>query len=207
MVFMEDSVRAADIALERGVDAGLHLNFTEEFSARSSLRAPRDAQGPLIRYLRRGRFAPAVFNPLLVTAFRDSFEAQVEEFHRLYGCKPDRVDGHHHMHLCANVMVQRLLPAGVLVRGSFSFEAHERSWLNRTYRRFTNAMLKRRHVVPDYLFSLVPLDTVHRLPRIFALGRKAFVEIETHPANDDEYRFLQSDVIPQQLRSASSSAR
>src|ERR1051326_6627341 len=33
MVFMEDSERAAEIAQERKVDAGLHLNFTTAFSA------------------------------------------------------------------------------------------------------------------------------------------------------------------------------
>src|SRR5213594_3601887 len=33
MVFMEDSERAAAIARERGIDAGLHLNFTTSFSA------------------------------------------------------------------------------------------------------------------------------------------------------------------------------
>lgn len=33
MVFMQDSERAAILALQRGVDAGLHLNFTSRFSA------------------------------------------------------------------------------------------------------------------------------------------------------------------------------
>src|SRR5712671_5161398 len=33
MVFMEDSERAAAIAQERGIDAGLHLNLTTSFSA------------------------------------------------------------------------------------------------------------------------------------------------------------------------------
>jgi predicted glycoside hydrolase/deacetylase ChbG (UPF0249 family) len=31
MVFMEDSVRAAALARERGIDTGLHLNFTTPF--------------------------------------------------------------------------------------------------------------------------------------------------------------------------------
>src|SRR6266480_4217678 len=33
MVFMADSERAADTARERGIDAGLHVNFTTPFSA------------------------------------------------------------------------------------------------------------------------------------------------------------------------------
>jgi chitin disaccharide deacetylase len=33
MVFMEDSERAAAIARERGIDAGLHLNLTAPFTA------------------------------------------------------------------------------------------------------------------------------------------------------------------------------
>src|SRR5216683_6712469 len=35
MVLMEDSERAATVARERGIDAGLHLNFTTSFSARN----------------------------------------------------------------------------------------------------------------------------------------------------------------------------
>ena len=48
-------------------------------------------------------------------------KAQLEEFERLYGRAPNRIDGHHHAHLCANVVLAGLLPAGTIVRRNFSF--------------------------------------------------------------------------------------
>jgi hypothetical protein len=65
MVFMEDSERAAAIARERGIDAGLHLNFTTPFSAPSCPARLVECQCKLARYLRRHRFAPTVFLPLV----------------------------------------------------------------------------------------------------------------------------------------------
>ena len=109
---------------------------------------------------------------------------------RLYGAAPERIDGHHHMHLCANVQFQRLLPAGTLVRRNFSFQRGEKSAWNRFYRRLGDAMLSRRHRVVDYLFPLAPVEPVARLERIFSLAREFVVEVETHPVNRLEHRFL-----------------
>src|SRR5580700_2369503 len=63
MVFMEDSVRAATLASERGIDAGLHLNFTTPFSAQDCPAALAQHQQPLARYLLRHRLAQVVFHP------------------------------------------------------------------------------------------------------------------------------------------------
>ena len=38
MVFMADSERAAELAKENELDVGLHLNFTERFTGRTSAR-------------------------------------------------------------------------------------------------------------------------------------------------------------------------
>ncbi len=51
-------------------------------------------------------------------------------------------------------------------------------------------MLARRHALTDYFFSLPPLEPRERLERIAALARDYYVEVETHPINADEYRFL-----------------
>lgn len=191
MVFMEDSERAADIARERGIDTGLHLNFTTSFSGPGSRPQLVLHQERVARYLRGNRLAQALFHPGLVRSFQYIVTAQWDEFSRLYGAQPGRLDGHHHMHLCANVLLQSLLPAGIIVRRNFSFQLGEKGFLNRSYRMVIDSWLARSHPMTDYFFSLPPLESP-RVERIAALAREAVVEVETHPINPDEYRFLLS---------------
>ena len=191
MVFMEDSERAAELALEHGLTVGLHLNFTSAFTAVGCSPLLEEQQSPVSRYLRRHRLAMAVFHPGLMRKFDYLVSAQIDEFRRLYGCAPDRIDGHHHMHLCANVLMLKLLPAGTLVRRNFSFDRVEKSVWNRRYRRFWDERLVRRHQVFDYFFSLPPMNP-ERLHRIYDLARNASVEVETHPVNDTEHKYLTS---------------
>ena len=190
MVFMEDSERAATLARERGIDAGLHLNFTTSFSAEGCPAGLAERQEELRRYLLRHRLAQVVFHPGLIRSFEYVVAAQLDEFRRLYGGDPDRLDGHHHMHLCANVLLGGLLPPGTLVRRNFSFQPGEKSLWNRLYRKAVDRMLARRHRLLDFFFSLAPLELPSRLQRIFSLARQFVVEVETHPVNPEEYRFL-----------------
>jgi len=190
MVFMEDSDRAAAVALEHAIDAGLHLNFTSPFTASACPAGVVDRQRRIAAYLGRHRLAQLVFNPALVNTFEYVVAAQIDEYRRLYGADPTRLDGHHHMHLCANVLLQGLLPPGTLVRRNFSFQAGEKGIVNRTYRRFVDGRLVRHHRLADYLFLLAPLDAPGRLQRILGLAREHVIEVETHPVQPDEYRFL-----------------
>jgi len=190
MVFMEDSKRAAAIAREKGIDAGLHLNFTTPFSAVNCRPELREHQHRLSRYLLGHRLAQAVFSPALARSFEYVVAAQRAEYVRLYGNEPRRIDGHHHMHLCSNVLLGFLLPPKTFVRRNFSFEIGEKSPLNRFYRRVIDSVLARRHRLTDYFFSLAPLRPTSRLQRIFSLARQFTVELETHPVNRTEYHFL-----------------
>lgn len=190
MVFMEDSVRAAALARERGIDAGLHLNFTTPFSTVSCPAMLREHQHGIARRLLRHRLAQMIFYPDLIRSFEYVVSAQLDEFHRLYETAPRRLDGHHHMHLCANVLWGGLLPGGTIVRRSFSFDRGEKSWANRFYRRAVDYSLARRHFLPDFLFSLMPLEPEVRLERIFSLAHRFVVEVETHPINLREHQFL-----------------
>src|SRR4029077_15738727 len=111
MVFMEDSERAADLAKEHELDVGLHLNFTEPFTGSDrSNNALAEHHGKTIRYLMGNKYAQLVYNPLLRGAFGYSYEAQAREFVRLFGKPPSHIDGHHHMHLCANVLLSDIIP-------------------------------------------------------------------------------------------------
>ncbi len=190
MVFMEDSERAATVARERGIASGLHLNLTTPFSAPGCPVRLQERQQELARYLMQHRLAQVVFHPGLIRSFEYVVVEQLDEFRRLYGADPDKLDGHHHMHLCANVLFQGLLPSGTLVRRNFSFLRGEKSLWNRLHRRFVDSMLARRHRLVDFFFSLAPLEPPGRLQRIFSLARQFVVEVETHPTQEDEYRFL-----------------
>jgi hypothetical protein len=190
MVFMQDSERAAAIAQERGIDAGLHLNFTTPFSASRTPTHLAEHQLRLSRYLLWRRLGQCVFHPGLAASFEYVVKAQLEEFRRLYGEEARRIDGHHHMHLCANVLFGGLLPAGTIVRRNFSFPPGEKSWGNRLYRKIVDRVLARRHSLVDYFFSLLPLDPSSRLDQIVSLARHSVVELEAHPMQAEEYAFL-----------------
>lgn len=189
MVFMEDSERAAAIARERGMNTGLHLNLTTPFSAPFCPPKLKDHQQELSHYLRRHSFARAAYYPWLGRSFNYVVNAQIEEYSRIYGKEPERLDGHHHMHLCANVLFRSLLPLGTIVRRHFSWEPREKPLRNLFFRKFTDALLARRHRLVDFFFSLPPLEPA-RLQRIFSLACHFVVEVETHPADPNEYRFL-----------------
>jgi chitin disaccharide deacetylase len=192
MVFMEDSERAAAIARERGIDTGLHLNLTTPFSAASCPRELKEHQQKTAKYLCGFSFARAIYHPWLATSFEYAVKTQIEEYSRLYGAEPKRFDGHHHMHLSANVLLGNLLPRGASVRRHFSHESGEKPLRNALFRKFTDELLTRDHPLVDFFFALPPLEPAGRLQCIFSLAQRFVVEVETHPVNLDEYSFLTS---------------
>ena len=129
MVFMANSERAAELAKENQVDAGLHLNFSETFTGKNNSKRLSECHNRLVRYLRRNKYSQLFYNPFLRKAFSYSYQAQVEEFERLFGKPPSYIDGHHHMHLCANLLLSKLIPAGMKIRRNFSFWPGEKSWV------------------------------------------------------------------------------
>jgi predicted glycoside hydrolase/deacetylase ChbG (UPF0249 family) len=199
MVFMEDSERAAALARERGIEAGLHLNFTTSFLASRCSSRLLEHQQQIARHLLRHRLAQILFNPVLMSSFRYVVAAQLDEFRRIYGADAQRLDGHHHMHLCANVLWQRLLPAGTIVRRNFSFDRGEKAIWNRFYRQAVDRKLARRHRLTDFFFSLPPLNPSARLEHIYSLARRQVVELETHPANPAEYQYLVAGEMLRQI--------
>ncbi len=192
MVFMEDSERAAVVARQENIDSGLHLNFTTEFSAVQVPSRLVEHQKEIARTLNKNRLAQALYHPRLTASFEYVVKAQIEEFVRIYGGVPDRFDGHHHMHLCANVICQELLPVRSIVRRNLSFGSGEKRFVNRFYRRIQDQRLAQRHRLADYFFDMQPVEPGARLERIFALGMRFNVEVETHPIREEEYRFLMS---------------
>jgi hypothetical protein len=190
MVFMEDSERAASIAREQALDIGLHLNLSAQFSALAVPTRLAAHHKKIREYLCANRVARVMYHPGLADSFEYVVTHQLEEFCRLYGRMPDRIDGHHHMHLAANVLLQRLLPGGTIVRPHFSHESGEKVFRNSIFRLYSSALLYRRYRVTEFFFSLSPLAPAARIQRLFVLAQRFTVELETHPINTDEYRFL-----------------
>src|SRR6059058_791652 len=181
MVFMEDSERAAELAKENELDVGLHLNFTEEFTANKYPETLGSCHRNIVRFLTGNRYAQLFYNPLLRKEFVDSYEAQAREFARLYRKPPSHIDGHHHMHLCANLLLSDVIPSGVKMRRNFSFWPGEKSLFNRTYRSLVDLWLARRYQLPDYFFDLTQSIQQKKLDRVAGLARSSNVELMTHP--------------------------
>jgi len=193
MVFMEDSVRAADIANDAGIDVGLHLNLSQQFTGEGCAELLQKYHTRIAHYLMRNKYTFLFYNPVLRKQFRYIYQAQLEEFFRLYGRPPSHIDGHHHMHLCTNMLLDRVIPNNEKVRRNFSFWPGEKSFLNRMYRRIVDRWLDSRYFVTDYFFALPQVLQTNRLMRVIELSKVATVELMTHPANSKEYDYLMSD--------------
>src|SRR4029453_3552657 len=176
MVFMRDSERAAKLATDYQLhDVGLHLNFSEEFTHRKCPKTLKESHKRIIKFLRRNKYAQVLYNPLLREAFAYSYHAQVDEFVQLFQKPPSHIDGHHHMHLCANVLLSNLIPVGMKIRRNFSFRPEEKSWLNRAYRTFIDDWLARRYKLTDYFFDLMQCIEERKLGRGALLGKSGNV--------------------------------
>jgi len=193
MVFMEDSERAATLAKERNIDVGLHLNFSEPFSGNPGSAMLVESHRKISAFLTRSKYAQLLYNPLLREAFAYSCRAQIEEFARLYDGLPSHVDGHHHLHLCANVILGQVIPSGMKVRRHFSFWPNEKSLLNRRYRSSVNWLLARKYRLADYFFDLTQCIEEKKFYRVKALARSSDVEVMTHPIIQSEIEYLIGD--------------
>jgi predicted glycoside hydrolase/deacetylase ChbG (UPF0249 family) len=201
MVFMADSEHAAELAKENGLDVGLHLNFDEAFTGKDYPSRLSECHRSTMRYLRANKYAQLVYNPFLRKEFAYSYEAQVEEFVRLFGGEPSHIDGHHHMHLCANIVLSKVIPPGTKMRRNFSFWPGEKNLLNRAYRALVDRWLSRRYELPDYFFDLSQSIREKKLDRLVTLARSSKVELMTHPIVRMELEYLMSDEFGSMMES------
>jgi predicted glycoside hydrolase/deacetylase ChbG (UPF0249 family) len=192
MVFMADSERAAKLARENGLKVGLHLNFTEQFTGPRVPAIVASCHNRIIDFLTRHKYSQLLYNPFLRDQFRCSYQAQMEQFEGLFGRAPSHIDGHHHMHLCANLLLSNLIPTGMRIRRNFSFLPGEKSWLNRTYRSIADRWLARKYRLTDYFFDLTETVRRGRLDRVINLAKTGDVELMTHPGVSTELECLRS---------------
>ena len=200
MMFMVDSERAAELAKENELDVGLHLNFAEPFTGKNYPGKLGEYHGRIIRYLMGNKYAQLLYNPILRQEFAFSYEAQAREFVRLYGKPPSHIDGHHHLHLCANILLSKIIPAGMKIRRNFSFWPGEKSPLNRAYRALVDRWLSRRYQLPDYFFDLTQCLQGKKLDRVATLATSNNVELMTHPIVRMESDYLMSNQFQAMLQ-------
>ena len=192
MVFMADSERAAGIALQHGIQVGLHLNFTEPFTAPGTDGGVLTEHHRLAKYLTRTRYSILALNPFLRRSFSSVFQRQLEEFTRLYKKPPTHFDGHQHFHLCSNMLLAAPIPRGQRIRRTFSFTVAEKGFVNWLYRRALDRWVVRHYQTTDYFFALSQRLTETRFAAVAQLARQASVELETHPIVAAERNLLLS---------------
>jgi hypothetical protein len=136
------------------IAVGLHLNFSEEFTDKGRSEKLREYHIRIVRFLKGNKHAQPLYDLFLPNAFADSCQARCEEFVRLFKKAPSHIDGHHHMDLCANLVLSKSIPADMKMRRNFSFWPGEKGFLNRPYRGLVDRWLIRKYRLPDYFFDL-----------------------------------------------------
>ena len=191
MTFMADSERSADAAREARLPVGLHLNFDEELTGPTVPPRLRRYHRATAHYLGSRKWNQVLYNPFLRNAFDYVFQAQWDEFIRLYHEEPQRVDGHRHMHLCMNMLLSGKIPKGIKIRRNFTFYRGEKDPINRLYRRLVDRWLQSKFLCTDSFFPMKPIDLT-KLQRLVALSETSDIEIMVHPGCEKEYLFLLS---------------
>jgi predicted glycoside hydrolase/deacetylase ChbG (UPF0249 family) len=194
MVFMADSDRAAEQSLSRPrLGVGLHLNLVEEFSDPATPTAVRDRQRRFIEHFRLLRVRRWVYDPRIRHEVNQIVADQFRRFYELYGRAPTHLDGHHHCHLAANVLLSPAVPRGMKVRNALS-DAHRSNPLSDVLRAARDRLLTRRFATTDHFLSVRSVwppfgGALSRLE----LARTASVEVMVHPSFADEYPELTSE--------------
>ncbi|MFP4162738.1 MAG: ChbG/HpnK family deacetylase [Chitinispirillaceae bacterium] len=198
MVFMTDSQRASEVSCAMGIEAGLHINFTTPFDCRHVSDRLIASQQRIISYLKGSKAAQFLYNPLLNRDFDYVFKAQYDEYYRLFNNAPPRMDGHNHMHLCANMLIGNFIPHRIKVRRNNYFRRGEKNVMNRTYRTLVDFLLEKRYVCTDYFLHIQQFvaqredEREEALSRLEEMSKKANVELLLHPHQKADYEFAMS---------------
>lgn len=193
MVLMEDSQRAAELSRSCDLDVGLHLNLTEKLTQKISNSKLLEFHNRVAGFLTESKFSWLIYNPLLRSQFHYVCSSQYDEFRQLYGTPPSHLDGHHHMHLCANLLLNGFFPRGQRIRRSFSYDRKEKGSLRWLLRSIVDALLIRRYSTTDLFFALFERIKSDRLSALLERAQNMTVELETHPECDEEYDWLMRD--------------
>jgi predicted glycoside hydrolase/deacetylase ChbG (UPF0249 family) len=194
MVFMKDSERASELAKGHGLDVGLHLNLTQSFSQEINNFRLHEMHEQILKFLLKNRYIHLIYNPFLKKQFEYVYQAQLEEFQRLYDFLPSHINGHHHMHLCSNMLFGEIIPEGQKVRRNFTYDRGEKILFNRLYRKYMDEFLRKKYIITDSLFSLPEVIKFKKIEKIIELSKSSVVELETHPEEEADFNWLNKNL-------------
>lgn len=173
---------------------GLHLNLVEEYSDPKVPPAVRDRQKRLIEYSRLLRLRRWVYDPSSRHQVNRVIADQLQRFVDDYGRMPTHLDGHHHCHLAANVLISPAVPTGMKIRNALE-NKHLRNPFTDGLRWMRARMISRRFTTTDRFLSVetfwpdlrgeVPADAFGPVPSLT-------MEVMVHPIFPHEYEPLQS---------------
>jgi predicted glycoside hydrolase/deacetylase ChbG (UPF0249 family) len=193
MVYMSDSLRAAEIARSRDLPIGLHLNLTQPFDDPSTPSPVRERQAKAARHFARGRRARFTYNPFLRDLVESCLADQLARFRESFERQPTHIDGHNHAHLSPTVLLA--LPKKLPVRTA-ERQPNARPTPGELMRRVRHAFIERRGLTTECFYAIDPLAAEPSLSAIEALlthADRSSVEIMTHPDRDRDFELLMSD--------------
>jgi chitin disaccharide deacetylase len=196
LVYMEDSDRAAELALEAKLPVGLHLNLTDPFTDPSANATQRARQLLVCKLFAAWRFRLRswTFDPRIRKQVEGAISDQLERFHELYGQPPTHLDGHNHVHVCPNVALAASLASIEKMRDGLSTWPSIRTAMGAA-RALRRALVSRRFLRTRYFLDIALLhrdfDPQERTERVGRAGR-ASLEVMAHPGFPHEQRSLMS---------------
>lgn len=193
MVYMKDSVRAAELAQAGGLAIGLHLNLTQAFEDPDTPAMVSERQTRAVDYFADVRLRRFTYNPRMSALVRACVADQLRHFQELFGQHPTHIDGHNHAHLSPTAFLS--LPAGEAVRTS---ETHLRDGISPggLIRWARHKAIVHRHRTTNYFFAIDRLGrspTEADIKQLLGFADRSSVEIMTHPDRDSDFHLLMSD--------------
>ena len=201
LVYMQDSPRAAELALGEGIPTGLHLNLTDPFAIPSAPERQRDRHLVACRYFSDGnlRRRSWIYDPRIRAEVEGTIEDQLERFRQLYGREPTHVDGHNHVQVCPNVARSKAL-RGFKMRNALWAWPTKRTAMGvaRTVRRLLTAS---GHLTSRYFIDIAELQRAggEELRRQLSQSLTTSVEVMAHPGFDHELEALRSSAWKQAI--------
>jgi predicted glycoside hydrolase/deacetylase ChbG (UPF0249 family) len=195
MVFMQDSVRAAELAAGAGIGIGLHLNLSEAFSAGDVPDEVRETQARLLGRFQGTRARQAhrwLYDPLIRATVQQTIGHQLARFQEIYGRPPTHFDGHQHVHLSPNVLLAQGIPPRAKMRRGLNRPGGRRPGVTKALR---HRMLTRRFVSTDWFFDIADVDPRAdgaRAEQLLDLSHGATVEVMAHPGFGHEAERLRA---------------
>jgi predicted glycoside hydrolase/deacetylase ChbG (UPF0249 family) len=191
MVFMLDTARAAGLVSSTDIGVGLHLNFTMPFSGPCRNAKLHEHHGKLMRFFLSWRYCRYLYNPSIRKSVHYCFNVQLDEFLRVFDKQPTHIDGHHDIHLAANVVFGGVLPNGAKLRKFRDFD-NKNGIFDAFCRSRMADYLNNRFVTTDLLYSIEPLNDTSPARKICKAKSKN-VELMVHPGMKEQDAYMNTD--------------